>query len=68
MAGIDGFETRDRLRAKGIHIPTLFISAHGEIDSPDWVARMKGSPCLSKPFEESALISAIRALLEAPPF
>jgi len=65
LNGINGFETRDRLHAMGIRIPTVFISAHSEIASPEWVARMKGSPCLSKPFEETALISAIRALLEA---
>jgi|WetSurMetagenome_2_1015567.scaffolds.fasta_scaffold426531_2 FixJ family two-component response regulator len=64
LAGIDGFETRDRLHSKGIHIPTIFITAHSEFDSPEWVARTKGSRCLSKPFEESELMGTIRLLLD----
>lgn len=64
LAGMDGFETRDRLQAKGMQIPTIFITAHSEFDSPEWVARMKGSRCLSKPFEERELMGAIQLLLD----
>ncbi len=63
LTGIDGFETRDRLQAIGLNLPVIFITALLDINSYEWRSRLHGSPCLSKPFEESELIAAIRSIL-----
>ena len=63
LTGIDGFETRDRLEAIGLNLPVIFITALLNINTYEWRSRLHGSPCLSKPFEESELIAAIRSIL-----
>ena len=64
LSGMDGFETRDRLEALGLQLPVVFITGHAEIKSPEWQRQLKGSPCLSKPFEAGDLIEAIHRILE----
>jgi CheY-like chemotaxis protein len=64
---MDGFETRDRLHGMGVRIPVVFITADSNMDSPDWIARTRGSPCLRKPFEEEELVQTIEALLGGAP-
>jgi FixJ family two-component response regulator len=64
LGGIDGFETRDLLAARGLRLPVIFITAHLEANSPEWQRHLKGSTCLSKPFEATDLISAIYRTVE----
>jgi FixJ family two-component response regulator len=63
LSGMDGFETRDLLRARGFESAIIFITAHPELQSPEWQRLLKGSPCFSKPFEETDLIGAICRML-----
>ncbi len=63
LPGIDGFETRDRLEARGSRPCLIFITAHPEIHSPEWQSRLKGYPCLTKPFEEGDLFETISRIL-----
>ena len=65
LPGISGFETRDRLEALGIHVPVVFITAHADLESPEWTRNLKGSPCLSKPFEEDDFIGAVYLILNS---
>jgi FixJ family two-component response regulator len=66
LSGMDGFETRDRLEARGLRLPVIFITAHSEVSSPEWQRQLKGQPCLAKPFEANELIDAIHRTLEVP--
>ena len=63
LTGIDGFETRDLLEARGTRLPVIFITALSETSSREWQYQLKGSPCLRKPFEEGDLVGAIRSIL-----
>lgn len=65
LTGIDGFETRDRLEARGVRLPLIFITAHPEINSPEWQSRLRGYPFLTKPFEEGELFGIIDRILGA---
>src|SRR5277367_6709725 len=56
LGGINGFELRDRLRALGLLIPHVFITAHVEPDSAQWSERANNSIVLNKPFEEEQLV------------
>jgi FixJ family two-component response regulator len=65
LPGLDGFEVRNRLEHQGIHLPVVFITAHSDRDSPEWTRHLKGSPCLSKPFEEEDFIGAVCRILNS---
>src|SRR5271156_2058806 len=57
LGGMNGFEFRDRLDALGVHIPSLFITAHV---GPDLPGRLGDSILLIKPFEEDQLMASIK--------
>ena len=62
LAGITGFEIRDRLRNSGSGIPLFFITAHSEANLASWSSSMGNSPYLTKPFDEHRLIGMIEGL------
>jgi FixJ family two-component response regulator len=61
---MSGFAFRDRLLRDGVQVPCLFITAHADTDSPEWLRSVGPNPCVIKPFDESQLLSAIDKLLE----
>jgi FixJ family two-component response regulator len=63
LSGMNGFALRDRLRDMGNPTPCLFITAHPATGSPEWNHAIGDSPCLTKPFEEVQLLTAIDGLL-----
>jgi FixJ family two-component response regulator len=63
LSGIDGFETRDILKGRGLGSNVIFITTHADVNSAEWQRQLKGSPCLSKPFEERDLIGTIYRML-----
>ncbi len=64
LSGMDGFALRDRLLQVGIGIPCIFITAHAETDSPEWLRSVGSNLCVIKPFDESQLLSAIHETLD----
>jgi FixJ family two-component response regulator len=64
LLGMNGFDFRDQLRREGLRIPCLFITAHAQTGSPEWVRALGNSPCVVKPFDESQLLTAIQAAVE----
>ena len=64
LPGLNGFQTRDWMEGLGLRIPVVFITAHPDTGSPEWTNLLKGSVCLSKPFEASDLIAAIQAVVQ----
>ena len=65
MPGMDGLSLIRWVRDKGLHIPTIMISAHGEIR--DAVSAMKygAEDYIEKPFEPEELVERIKSLVEA---
>jgi len=64
LSGMNGFALRDRLQRDGVSTPCLFITAHPESSSPEWMRSVGNHPCVIKPFDESQLLAAIHKLLE----
>jgi FixJ family two-component response regulator len=64
LPGISGLELQNKLIAAGIHIPIIFITAHGDI--PMSVRAMKSGAVefLTKPFRDQDLLDAIQQALE----
>lgn len=64
LPGISGLELQRKLIEAGVHIPTIFITAHGDI--PMTVKAMKSGAVefLTKPFRDQDLLDAIQQALE----
>ena len=64
MPGLSGMDLQRELARSEIHIPIIFITAHGDI--PMSVRAMKAGAVefLTKPFRSRSLLDAIRAAIE----
>ena len=64
MPDIDGLAVQAKLRAKGVMIPVVIMTGHGDVDLA--VAAMKGgaSDFIEKPFEKAALLACIEAAMQ----
>jgi FixJ family two-component response regulator len=63
LPGMNGLDFQQQLTKAGLHIPIVFITAHGDI--PMTVRAMKSGAMefLTKPFDDVALLSAIQQAL-----
>lgn len=67
MPGMTGFELRERLAAKGLRVPVLFVTA---LDVQQTRDRCKHSQCLGlllKPFDQQELLAAVTAAGDGTP-
>jgi FixJ family two-component response regulator len=64
LPGSSGLEFQDELARTGVHIPIIFITAHGDI--PMTRRAMKGGAIefLTKPFQKDELLTAIGQAIE----
>ena len=64
MPVLSGLDLQQELRNSGIHLPIIFMTAHGNI--PMTVRAMKAGAVefLTKPFRSRELLEAIRAAIE----
>src|SRR6202521_3098183 len=64
LPGVNGLDFQRQLSDVGIQIPIIFITGHGDI--PMTVKAMKSGAVefLTKPFEDQALLDAIRQALD----
>lgn len=67
LPGIDGFENCRRLRADGVAVPVLMLTARGAVD--DRIAGLDAGAddYLAKPFDFGELEARLRALARRPP-
>jgi FixJ family two-component response regulator len=63
LEGMSGLDLYSKLLVKGVRIPTVFITAH---DNPWTHQRIleSGAAYLAKPFEDQALLNAIRTAID----
>ena len=67
LPGMDGFELHEQVLASGLSRPVIFLTAHPD-EKKRARARAAGATAyLEKPFDEEALLSAIRLALSPPP-
>lgn len=64
LPGMSGLDVQHKLNEKGVHIPIIFISGHGDI--PMTVKAMKSGAVdfLTKPWRDQDLVDAIQQALE----
>ncbi|HEY4306196.1 MAG TPA: response regulator transcription factor [Gemmatimonadaceae bacterium] len=59
----NGFEVMRELRRKGVHAPTLMLTARGEVADRIQGLESGADDYLTKPFEAGELVARVRALL-----
>jgi two-component system response regulator FixJ len=64
MPGMGGLELHDELRARGIRVPVIIITAHGDVPAAVRAFRSGVSDFLEKPFDKEVLLERIRVLLD----
>jgi FixJ family two-component response regulator len=64
LPGMNGLDFQEQLNKAGLHVPIVFITAHGDI--PMTVRAMKSGAMefLTKPFDDVALLNAIQQALD----
>ncbi len=64
MPDMDGLELQDRLKSRGIRLPIIFVTGHGDTNKA--VTALKGGAMdfLEKPFSEKALLDSVQQALE----
>jgi FixJ family two-component response regulator len=64
LPGVSGLDFQHQLAEAGIHIPVIFVTAHGDI--PMTVRAMKAGAVefLTKPFRDQDLLDAVQVALE----
>ncbi len=64
MPGLDGLALQEALASRGVALPTLFLTGHGDI--PQSVRAMKGGAVdfLTKPVDDAVFLRAVREALE----
>jgi len=60
MPGVGGLDLQDTLPERGIHLPIIFITGHGDV--PTSVRALKGGAedFIQKPFDDQTLLDAIQ--------
>ena len=61
MPDIDGLELQRELRARGIMLPVVIMTGHGDIDMAVAAMKAGASDFIEKPFEKAALLGCVEA-------
>jgi FixJ family two-component response regulator len=64
MPGMDGLELLRHLSGMGSRIPTVILTAHGDDEARQRSLQAGAIAFLSKPFNRSALLDAVRTALD----
>jgi len=63
MPGMSGPDLLQQLRVRQKDIPIIFITAHGDEATRQWLIEQGAVGCLFKPFSDNALLQALKAAL-----
>ena len=61
MPDMDGLEVQRELRARGIMLPVIIMTGHGDIDMAVAAMKAGASDFIEKPFEKATLLACIEA-------
>lgn len=61
MPDMDGLEVQRELRARGITLPVVIMTGHGDVDMAVAAMKAGASDFIEKPFEKAALLACIEA-------
>ncbi|WP_420146136.1 response regulator FixJ [Sphingobium sp.] len=61
MPDMDGMAVQQALRARGLMLPVVIMTGHGDIDMAVAVMKAGASDFIEKPFEKSTLIACIES-------
>jgi FixJ family two-component response regulator len=64
LPGMSGLDFQDELARAGVQIPIIFITGHGDIPMTVKAMRSGAVEFLAKPFDDNALLDAIRHALD----
>lgn len=64
MPGISGLELQKELAARGVTLPVIVLTAHGDIATARTALRSHAVDFLTKPFREAELLAAIELAFE----
>ena len=59
LAGIDGLAVQQALRDKGVVLPVIIITGHGDVGLAVRAMKAGAADFLEKPFEKTALVAAL---------
>lgn len=59
MPDIDGLEVQRELRARGVILPVVIMTGHGDIDMAVTAMKAGASDFIEKPFEKAALLACL---------
>ena len=65
MPGMDGLQLQRHLRAGGVLVPTIFLTAHGDDRARTQALAGGATAFLPKPFDADVLLNAVTSALEA---
>ena len=63
MPGMNGLELQERLAASEVHIPVIFLTAHGDEGARARALKAGAAGFLSKPLNEDTLLDTVNAAL-----
>jgi FixJ family two-component response regulator len=66
MPGLSGFDLQQTLVARGSLLPIIFITGHGDIPMAVRAIKAGAADFLTKPFDDTALLAAVRQALSRP--
>jgi len=64
MPGMSGLQLQEELQTRGMRIPLVFITAHGDVAMAVAAVRRGALDFIEKPFDDEALIGLVRRALE----
>ena len=67
MPGMNGIELVKHLRSEGTTCPVILITGHGDVSLAVEAMKAGAADFIEKPFDDTALLDAIRAALDAGP-
>lgn len=62
MTGMSGLELQEKLLARGVNVPIIFITAHDDPQSYEQAVRNGAMDFLRKPFDQSSLLHAVESV------
>lgn len=65
MPGMSGLELYDRLIARGVRLPVLFVTGHGDVPMAVSALKKGAADFIEKPFSDEEILRLVRNCLEA---